>query len=44
MRRTERDTWSFARKQRNWMRALGWRRVSGAEGAVAARALVERWW
>lgn len=44
LRRTERDTWSFARKQRNWMRALGWQRVDGADAIGAARALVEGWW
>jgi tRNA dimethylallyltransferase len=24
LRRTERDTWRFARKQRSWARAMGW--------------------
>lgn len=39
IRRTIRDTRRFARKQRNWMRVLGYRRVHGDDlGAVLAAA------
>jgi tRNA dimethylallyltransferase len=38
IRRTQRDTRRFARKQRNWMRVLGYERVHAAEAPdVAAR-------
>jgi tRNA dimethylallyltransferase len=38
-RRTERDTWTFARKQRAWARSRGWDAVSPADVRARARAL-----
>lgn len=45
VRRTERDTWELARKQRNWLRLLGFPRVEGGDGAVEAAlaAAAELW-
>lgn len=40
VRRTERDTWKLARKQRNWMRLFGFERV--AEDHVARAVRVAR--
>ena len=39
VRRTQRDTRQFARKQRNWMRVLGWTKVTDPlESALAGAA------
>lgn len=38
IRRTQRDTRTFARKQRNWMRVLGWPRVTEPLGPALAAA------
>ena len=43
IRRTQRDTRRFARKQRNWMRSLGWPRVLPPHQAELERA-AERLW
>lgn len=42
VRRTQRDSRKFARKQRNWMKALGWERVSPDPEPLVARAAA--WW
>ncbi len=38
LRRTERDTWQLARKQRNWMHKLGFTRVTADAVSVALAA------
>ncbi|MFT4625759.1 MAG: tRNA dimethylallyltransferase [Myxococcota bacterium] len=43
IRRTQRDTRRFARKQRNWMRQLGWERVEGDHLGAAAGAATRLW-
>lgn len=35
LRRTARDTWRLARKQRTWARSMGWR-ATGGEGVIRA--------
>lgn len=43
VRRIERDTWSFARKQRNWMRVLGYPRVLDEHCGAALAAAAALW-
>ncbi len=43
LRKTSRDTWQLARKQRNWMRSLGFARVEGEALDAALAAASEVW-
>ncbi len=43
VRRTQRDTRQFARKQRNWMRVLGWPKVTADPFDAALRAAAALW-
>ncbi len=43
IRRTQRDTRRFARKQRNWMRALGYDRITQNQAETALQAAATLW-